>query len=153
MDKKDIKLSSNLTFIYKYIITTFFYLTSIVLICSLFFDFNFLNIYMAARVLLSFFSLIFCLTVIPLTRLHFISYNESYTVIKGCRSKKKVSNKDIVVVKRFMFYFYRVFYKENGSVKKAIFMPNIIDVFCKFWSKPKSIKKYELNINSSANRS
>ena len=153
MDKKDIKLSSNLTFIYKYIITTFFYLTSIVLICSLFFDFNFLNIYMAARVLLSFFSLIFCLTVIPLTRLHFISYNESYTVIKGCRSKKKVSNKDVIVVKRFMFYFYRVFYKENGSVKKAIFMPNIIDVFCKFWSKPKSIKRYELNINSSANRS
>ena len=151
MDNKDIKLSSNLTFVYKYIITTFVYLTSIVLICSLFFDFDFLNIYMSARVFLSFFSLIFCLTVIPLTRLHFISYNDSYTVIKGYRSKKNVSNNDIVAVKRFMFYFYRVSYKENGIVKKAIFMPHIIAIY-KFWSKPKSIKRYELNINSSANR-
>lgn len=152
MDNKDIKLSSNLTFVYKYIITTFVYLTSIVLICSLFFDFDFLNIYMTARVFLSFFSLIFCLTVIPLTRLHFISYNENCTEIKGFRSEKNVSNKDVVVVKRFMFYFYRIFYKENGSVKKAIFMPHIIGVFCNFLGKPKSIKRYELHINSSENR-
>jgi len=151
MDNKDIKLSSNVTFVYKYIITTFLYLISITLICSLFFDFDFLNMHMTARVFFSFFSLIFCLTVIPLTRLHFISYNESYTVIIGCRSKKKVSNKDIVGVKRFMFYFYRVFYKENGTVKKAIFMPHILAIY-KFWGKPKSIIKYELNINTSVNR-
>lgn len=150
MDNKDIKLSSNLTFVYKYIITTFFYLISIVLICSLFFDFDFLNMHMTARVFLSFFMLIYCLILIPLTRLHFIYYNESHTEIKGCRSKKKVSNRDVIAVKRFMFYFYRVFYKENGILKKAIFMPHIIAIY-RFWGKPKSIKKYELNINSSAN--
>jgi len=148
MDKKDIKLSSKVTFVYKYIIPTFFYLTSVILICSLFF--NFLNIYMTARVILSFSSLVFCLFTIPLIRLHFISYNESHTIIKGFRIRKEVSNKNVVVVKRFMFYFYRVSYKENGIIKKAIFMPHIIAIY-KFFGKPKSIKRYELNINRSEN--
>ncbi len=57
-----------------------------------------------------------------------------------------MANKNVLKVKRFMFYFYRVFYNENGNTKKAIFMPHIIGVFLRFWGKPKSIKRYELNI-------
>lgn len=144
MDKKDLKLSSNVTFAYKYIIPAFFMLAFVFFLASIFF--NFLNIEMPARIVLSFFSFIFCLFMIPLVKLHFIYYNERYTIIKGTKFIKKIPNKDVIKVRRFLFYFYRLFYKEDGETKNAIFLPHIIGVFLRFWGKPKSIKRYELNL-------
>lgn len=140
-----IKLSSNVTFVYKYIIPAFFFLATIIVICSFFY--NFLNIDLFSRIFIAILLFVFCLFMIPLINLHFISYNENLTIIKGFKETKSVSNKDVIKVKRFMFYFYRVFYFENDKVKKSIFMPHTIGVFFRFWGKPKSIKKYELNIS------
>ncbi len=126
MNKKNIKLSSNVTFAYKYILPVFFMLAFIFLLVSVFI--NFLNVEMPVRIVLSFFAFIFCLFMIPLVKLHFIYYNESDTIIKGTKSDKKILNKDIVEVKRFMFYFYRLFYKEDGEIKKAIFLPHIYTI-------------------------
>lgn len=144
MNKKYIKLSSNMTFAYKYIITTFFFLAFIILFASIFV--NILNVELPVRVILSFFAFIFCLFMIPLVKLHFIYYNDNHTVIKGVRYSKKVVNRDIVKVKRFMFYFYRLFYKEDGEIHKVIFLPNIMHTLLKFWGKPKCIKEYELSL-------
>jgi|GEM_PF-5060531 len=146
MDRNDIKLSSNVTFAYKYIIPTFFFLGFIILIASLFV--NFLNIELSAKIVLSFFSFIFCLFMIPLIKLDFVSYNENYTMIKGFNYEKKVLNKNVVKVKRFMFYFYKLFYNERGETKKVIFLPHISGVLLRLWGKPKSIKKYETNLKS-----
>jgi hypothetical protein len=81
---------------------------------------------------------------IPLIKLHFIYYNENHTIIKGLRYEKKVFNKNIIKVKRFMFYFYRLFYNEGNEIKKVIFLPHISGVLLRLWGKPKSIKQYEI---------
>lgn len=146
MDRNDIKLSSNVTFAYKYIIPAFFFLGFMILITSLFV--NFLNIELSAKIVLSFFSFIFCLFMIPLIKLNFVSYNENYTTIKGFNYEKKVLNKNVVKVKRFMFYFYKLFYNEGGETKKVIFLPHISGVLLRLWGKPKSIKQYEINLKS-----
>lgn len=144
MNKINIKLSSNVTFVYKYLIPIMFFSVFLVLIISLFV--NILGIELGARIVLTFISFLFCLFMLPLLKLNFISYNEAYTLIKSYKQTKKVPNKNVIKVKRFMFYFYRLFYTEKNEIKKALFLPHIIGVFIRFWGKPKSIKKYEINI-------
>lgn len=141
MKIKNNKLSSNVTFVYKYMIPLFFLVCFLILFTSLFV--NGLNIELPARIVLCFFAFLFCLFMIPLIKLQFISYNEHYTTIIGFKSKKKVYNKDVVKVKRYLFYFYRLFFKEDGEIKKVMFLPHIIGVFLRFFGKPKSIKEYE----------
>ena len=144
MDKKNIKLSSNVSFVYKYLIPAMFFSIFLFLFISIFVDV--INVKMPVRVVLCFFSSIFCLLMIPLIRLHFIYYNENHTIIKGLHYEKKVFNKNVIKVKRFMFYFYRLFYKDNegGEIKKVIFLPHISGVLLRLWGKPKSIKQYEI---------
>ena len=141
MNKKEIKLTSNATFAYKYLFPIMFFSIFLILLFSIFV--NIFNIELPVRIVLTFFSFIFCLLMLPLIKLHFIYYNESYTIIIRAKIKKKIANRDVVKVKRFMFYFYRLFYNERGVIRKAIFSPHIMGVFISFWGKPKSIKKYE----------
>ena len=138
------KISSNVTFVYKYIIPSLVIMITLVLLSSFFVDF--LKLEVAARVFLLFFAFIFCLLMIPLIRLHFIYYNNKFTFIKGLKVNKKISNRDVVKVKRFMVYFYRLFYLENEIIKKAIFMPHIQEMLVHFLGKPESIRKYESKI-------
>lgn len=147
MGTKQIRLSSNLTFAYKYIIPTIFFLGFTFCIVSVFIDY--LNIELGGRITLSFFTLIFSLLMIPLVQLQFIYFDNEYTIIEGKRQRHSIPNKNIVKVKRFIFYFYRLHYKKNGKIKKAIFLPQIPDVLICIWCKPKSIKKYESKITNS----
>lgn len=141
MKNNKMKLSSNLTFIYKYIIPYIFFCIFGVLLISVFI--KILNIDLPIRILLSFFAFLFCLFMIPLVRLRFISYDEKDTFIKGFKENVTVSNTSVIKVKRFLFYFYRLFYKTNGKIEKVIFLPHIVGVFIRFLGKPRSIKAYE----------
>lgn len=62
------------------------------------------------------------------------------------RGVKTIRNNDVVKVKRFMIYFYRLFYMEGDKLHKALFLPHILGVFVGVFGRPKSIKKYELHI-------
>jgi hypothetical protein len=144
MSNRKIKLSSNATFFYKYFIPLFFGLSFVIFGLSI--PIDFLNLELSVRVSLSFFSFVFCLFMIPLINLHFVSYNDRMTIIKGFKKEQRITNKQILKVKRFMFYFYRIIYKVQGKTKKVIFLPHIFGVFVRFGGKPKSIAKYELLI-------
>ena len=144
MSNRNIKLSSNSTYFYKYLIPSFF--GSSLIIFSLSIPIDFLNLEISARILLSLFSFIFCLFMIPLINLHFVFYNDRITILKGFKREKKINNDQILKVKRFMFYFYRIFYIDQGKTKTIIFMPHIFGAFMRFGGKPKSITKYELLI-------
>ncbi len=144
MSNRKSKLSSNLTFFYKYLIPSFFGVSLIIFGLSI--PIDFLNLEISVRILLFLFSFVFCLFMIPLINLHFVFYNERKTIIRGFKKEKSINNNQILKVKRFMFYFYRIFYNDQGKTKTILFMPHISGVFMRFGGKPKSITKYELFI-------
>lgn len=141
MKNKLKRLSSNVTVIYKYLIPAFFLMVLMLMISNL--VIGFINIDKSSAIALTFFSFIFCLIVYPLTKLKTIFYDENHTFIHSGKKIKKILNNNIQDVRRYLFYFYRVFYYENSLLKKTFFLPHITGVFIRFWGKPKSIKKYK----------
>ncbi len=141
MKNKFKKLSSRVSFFYKYVIPIIFISVFLILFSSLFYET--INIDIGARVVLSFMSFIFCLTTIPLIQLKFIKYNRKTTVIKGLGYCYEVENKEVLKIRRFLIYFYQIAYRREGRKQTAMFMPHISGMFLSLFFKPKSIKEYE----------
>lgn len=134
------KLSSRLTFIYKYFVITFFTLIFFFLTISL--SFHLIQLEKSVVIVLMFFTFLFILSAIPLVKLKFISYNNSFTRIKGFRNELIIPNKQVKNIKRYMFYFYKLTYN-NGIDRSIIFMPHISEIMINIIGKPRSVKKYQ----------
>ncbi len=144
--KQKNKLSSRLTFAYKYFVITFFTIILIFLVFSLYFQFT--SIEKPVLLVLIFFSILFILLAIPLVKLKYVSYDKSVTCIKGFRNELIIQNKQVKTIKRYMLYFYKITYNMHGKDRCILFLPHIGEVMISIIGKPKSIRKYQNIINA-----
>lgn len=134
------RLSSKLTVLYKCVIPSFFLL--IVMICGIGVIINFEDTERVMPFALNFFGFLLLLFLcVPLFKLNDIYYNEDFTIVINKGKMKRYKNSEIKLVKRYLFYFFRIEFKDP-TTKKILFFPHISEVFFGFKFVPKSIKKY-----------
>jgi len=134
-------LSSNVTFIYKYIfpITYFVFFIFFVIGSFTFFPKEHFSLY------ISFGSFLFiCLFInIPLLYLKKIYYNETYLYISNYKVVTKLEFNQIESIKSFLVYFYKLTYlNDKNEYKNVIFIPHISEKMIAVMGMPKSIMKF-----------
>lgn len=135
------RLSSRITFLYKYILPLLN--ICIIIVCCIGVIINMVNVEKMMPFLVGFiFFLIIQIILLPLLKLRDVFYNEEITIIQDCKKRKVFKNYEIKRIKRHFFYFYIIEFL-NDELKKVLFFPHISGVFLKFGFKPKSIKHYE----------
>lgn len=134
-----IKVSSNLTFFFKFILPTFFILIFFgFIVGSVFFFPTKHNTFYIA---FSFFLLVIAILGVKLFSLKEVSYNTE-VCINNYSNKKYVDFKDIIKVKRFLLYFYKLEYNSASEKKSILFIPNVFDIYMNFFN-PQSIIKFK----------
>lgn len=135
------RLSSRITFVYKYVLPLFNLFIVIVCGIGVFMNLDEIELMMPFFLGLSFF-FILQLLYIPLFELKDIYYNEDVTLIIKKGKISRYYNSDIKRIKRYCLYFFRVEFKDRTK-KKILFLPRLSEVFFGFRFGPKSIKKYK----------
>lgn len=133
-----IKISSNLTFFFKFILPTFFILIFFGFIVGsvFFFPAKHNTFYVA----FSIFLLITVLLSVKLFSLKKVSYNTE-VCINNYFNKEYIDFKDIIKVERLLLYFYKLEYNSGSEKKSLLFIPNIFDVYMNFFN-PQSIIRF-----------
>jgi hypothetical protein len=119
-----LKISSSLTFLYKYIIPVVVLVFNVVFTILVMFYFS-RPYYEAHVVLLPFFIVSSILFVWPLVRLKELTIDETVMEIGSGESKVNVMMSEVIDISRFVFYFYKISYIESTKIKSIIVMPKI----------------------------
>lgn len=136
-----IRLSSKLTFIYKYLIPGVFTLLTIALLFNLFL--NFFPQKNTGDTLPMFCSILFITGIfhfflLPLKHIH---YNKKWLFTKGFKSEK-ISNRNVLGVKRHLFLFFKIkYFDENKNILSIKFLPSINQSLMGLIT-PETIKQY-----------
>ena len=138
------RLSSILTFPYKYIVPLI--PIGIAIIVNLIIDkdtnkgyFIPLNIFFLVFFLVPFFQL---------KNLKKVEYDKSKLIVSNFLKVEIFKLNDVIEVKRWMFYFYKIYIKTNEGVRKIKFMPSINERIIRPFNKLDSIIKFEKKINT-----
>jgi len=134
-------LSSNVTIIYKFIfpITYLLFFVFFVIASFTFFPKEHFSLY------ISFGSFLFiCLFLnMPLLYLKKIYYSETHIYIDNYKVVTKLDINQIVSIKSFLVYFYKLTYlNDKNKYKKVIFIPHISEKMAALMGMPKSIIKF-----------
>ena len=135
------RLSSKITFLYKYILPLLNICIVIVCCIEVIIGINDIDKMMPFLIGLIFF-LIIQIILLPLLKLRDVFYNEEITIIQDRKKKEVFKNYQIKRIKRHLFYFY-IIEILNDELKRVLILPHISGVFLKLGFKPTSIKQYE----------
>jgi hypothetical protein len=134
------RLSSRITFFYKYVLPLFNLFIIIVCGIGVLKNLDEIELLMPFFLGLSFFFFLQILY-IPLFKLKDIYYNEDVTLIINKGKIDRYYHSDIKRIKRYCFYFFRVEFNDTTK-EKILFLPRLSEVFFGFNFIPKSIKSY-----------
>ena len=138
------RLSSFLTFPYKYIVPLV--PIEIAIFVNLIIDKDSNKGYFIPLNL--FFLIFFLIPFLQLKNLKKVEYNKSNLIISNFFKIETFQLKDVIEVKRWFFYFYKIYVKTNEGIRKIQFMPSINERIIRPFKKLDSIIKFEQKIKN-----
>lgn len=140
------RLSSKITFLYKYILPLFN--ICIIIVCCIGVITSIDDVDKMMPFLIGFiFFLIIQIIILPLLKLRDVFYNEEITIIQDCKKKEVFKNYQIKRIRRHLFYFY-IIEIENDELKRVLLLPHLSEVLFGFKFVPESIQKYQSFLTS-----
>jgi len=143
------RLSSILTFPYKFIVPLIPVVLGIIVNLKIEKDIN--QGYFIPLNL--FFILFFFAVFLPLKNLKKIEYDENNLLISNFINIEKISLKDVIQVKRWLFYFYKISVKSDNHIKKITILSPARERIIRPFGKLDSILEFEKNIKKKNNGS
>ena len=134
-------VSSSITYLYKKVIPSIYFL-----VVSLFWISLYTIIpekYFDGMLILGFIFLFSLLALVPLIRLKKVYYDNDYTYISNYSTTIKVKHEELVSIKRYIFYFYKLSYRKNESIYSVIFITSLYEKMGVSLCVPKSIIKFK----------
>lgn len=134
------KLSSDITLVYKYILPIGFVLFVIALNIAYSIDKEIVGINNIIPLNVGFVIMLFLF--IPFFRLKKVSYSVKKMYVSNYSNESTINISSVKRIKRYLIYFYKIYYTDGNNSKSIIFMPHINEAIFLFL-KPKSIKEFE----------
>ena len=139
------RLSSILTFTYKYIIPLILIGLAILINLTIDKETN-QGYFIPLNLLLLMF---FLITYLPLKDIKKVEYDENYLITSNFISVDKFRLKDVIQVKRWMFYFYKVSVQKENKIKTIKFLAPARERMIRPFRKLDSIIAFEKKIQKS----
>lgn len=136
-------LSSNLTFIFKFLIPLFSFLILVFFVIGALFFFpkEHIEFYKAFSIFL--FVIFICNSF--LLYIQEISYDDNVIYVNNFFNRRTIYFNQNIKIERFLFYFYKIKYIDKEINKSVLFIPKIHDVFVNFF-KPKCIEDFKIKL-------
>ncbi len=141
------RLSSNLTLIYKYILPLIPIVLGLLLNLTIDKDTN--QGYFIPLNL--FFLLFFLVAYLPLRGLRKVEYDKDNLITSNFIHSEIFQLKDVIQIKRWMFFFYKISVQTDTETKKIKFLSPARERMCRPLNKLDTIKEFEKKINTTKN--
>lgn len=134
-------LSSRATPFYKFIPVLFFTITSLFILGSItFLPKKHVELYLP----FSIFLVIFTVSLSPLLFIKKVYYSNDLLYLSNYNKKSIIEVHNVKEVKMFLFYFYKIIYKDNSNrTKSVIFIPHIFEKLSNPFGSLDSIKQFK----------
>jgi len=95
-----------------------------------------------------FFLIFFLIPFIQLKNIKKVEYNKNNLIISNFFKTEIYQLKDVTEVKRWFFYFYKIYVKTNEGIRKIQFIPSINERMIRPFKKLDSIIEFEKRIKN-----